>query len=118
MSEELAPCRFWSNCVSSRADAARRHRIAPFALSGDPAAALARLKALLAELERTEVVAATDDYLHAICRSRCGFIDDMEFRVCRDEGVIHVRSGARFGTHDLGVNRRRVEALRKRFQEE
>ena len=118
MSEELAPCPFWPNCVSSRGDAAARHRIEPFAVSGDPAAAFVRLKALVEELPRTEIVTATEDYLHAVCRTPRGFADDVEFRVHPEEGVIHVRSASRFGIGDMGVNRERVEALRQRFQGE
>ncbi len=65
-----------------------------------------------------EIVAETADYLHALCRSRGGFIDDVEFRLSPDEGVIHVRSASRSGLHDLGVNRRRVERLRRRYMNE
>ena len=119
VADQLAPCRIWSDCVCSRPDASRRHRIAPFAISGDPAAAFARLKALLEEMERTKIVSATDDYLHAVCRTRLGFIDDLECRLSPAEGVIHVRSASRafYAAYDLGVNRRRVEALRRRLQE-
>lgn len=120
MSEDLAPCRFWPNCVSSRADAARRHRIAPFAVSGDPVAAFARLKGLVEGMERTEIPSATDDYLHAACRTPMGFVDDLECRLSPAEGVIHIRSASRafYAAYDSGVNRRRVETLRKQFQEE
>lgn len=116
MTEELAPCPFLPNCVSSRSDAAARHRIEPFALSGDPVAAFTRLKAVLEEWPRTEIVTATEDYVHAVCRTRRGFADDVEFRVHPEEGVIHVRSASRVGIGDFGVNRKRVEALRQRFQ--
>ena len=118
MVERLKSCPFWPNCVSSRADAWRLHRIEPFAISGDPATAFARLKTLLEETPRTEIVAATDDYLHAVCRTRLGFVDDLECQLAPAEGVIHVRSASRvfFAFIDSGVNRRRVEALRQRFQ--
>ena len=116
VADRLAPCRIWSNCVCSRPDAVRRHRIAPFAVPNDPAATFERLKSLLEELERTEIVTATHDYIHAICRSRRGFIDDVECRLSPEESVIHIRSASRSGTHDLGVNRRRMEALRQRLE--
>ena len=115
MADRLAPCSLLFNCVCSRSDAAPRHRIAPFALTGDPAAAFGRLKALLKGMERTKVVTATDDYLRATCRTRLGFADDLECRLCPAEGVIHVRSHARLGGNDQGVNRQRVEALRQRL---
>ena len=52
-----------------------------------------------------------DGYLHATFRSRVfGFVDDLECR--RDGEVAQVRSAARTGWWDMGVNRRRVERLR------
>lgn len=116
VSDKLAPCRYWSNCVCSRPDASRRHRIAPFAVPDDAPATFARLRSLLEGLERTEILTATDDYIHAICRSRGGFVDDVECRLSPEEGVIHIRSASRSGTHDLGVNRRRMERLRRRLE--
>ena len=88
-------------------------------MAGDPAATFARLKSLLEELERTKIVTATDDYLHAVCRTRLGFTDDVECRLSPEEGVIHIRSAARafFCISDMGVNRERVETLRRRLQE-
>ena len=116
MSGHLAPCpRRW-NCVRSRDEPRRRHRIAPFDGAADPDAAFARLKRLVADTPRTRVTTATDDYLRARCRTLIGFVDDLEFLLCREQGVIHVRSASRIGIHDLGVNRRRVERLRRRFE--
>ncbi len=116
MCEPLAPCGRRPNCVCSRDDASARHRVEPFAVAGDAAAAFARLKSLLAGMPRTAIVAATEDYLHAVCRTRIGFADDLECRLCRAQGVIHVRSASRLGYYDFGVNRARVEALRRRLQ--
>ena len=114
--DRLRPCQRWNNCVCSEKGAASQHRIEPFAAPGDPEAVFARLKTLVAALERTTVVDETDEYLHAICRTRLGFADDLECRLCPAEGVIHVRSHARLGVFDHGVNRQRVEALRQRLQ--
>lgn len=118
MCEQLAPCGNRPNCVCSRAEAEARHRVEPFAAPGDVTAAFGRLKNLLAGMPRTAIVAATDDYLHAICRTRLGFADDFECRLCRADGVIHVRSASRLGYYDFGVNRARVEALRRQLQTE
>ena len=112
----LSPCRRLWNCVCSREDALRRHRIAPFDGAVDPDAAFARLKRLVADTRRTRVTAATDDYLRASCRTRIGFVDDLELLLCREQGVIQVRSASRIGVYDFGVNRRRVERLRRRFK--
>ncbi len=101
------------NYVSSWAGASRIHRVEPFAVSGDPAATLRRLGEVVASMPRTAIVTATDTRLRAVCRTRGGFRDDLEFRYSRADGVIHVRSASRVGLFDFGVNRRRVERVRK-----
>ena len=116
MAERLKPCPPKPNCVCSRHDASPRHRVEPFAVSGDPAQAISRLKSLLEGLPRTRIVTATDDYLHAVCRTRLGFPDDVECLLSPEENVIHVRSASRVGYSDWGVNRRRVEGLRRRYR--
>ncbi len=112
MKQELAPCPQRMNCVSSRPDAAERHRIAPLAVTGDAQTTLSSLRSLLENWPRTRIVTASRDYLHAECRSRLGFVDDVEFQLCPDDNVIHMRACARFGYYDLGVNRERIEKLR------
>jgi len=42
-----------------------------------------------------------------------GFVDDLEFLSEPSKGVIQVRSASRMGHSDLGVNRSRVERIRK-----
>jgi uncharacterized protein (DUF1499 family) len=44
------------------------------------------------------------------------FVDDVEFLLVPAERVIHVRSASRVGYSDLGTNRKRVEALRAKFE--
>ena len=114
----VLPCPPRLACVCSRSDASFLHRVEPFAVSGDPAAAFRRLKTLLAEGAHTDIVTATDGYIHAVCRTRLGFADDLECCLCASERLIHVRSASRVGLYDLGVNRRRVESLRRRLQKE
>lgn len=119
MSEQLSPCpRFSLNCVCSRDDAMGLHRVEPFIASGDPLLAFARLKDLVAATARTVILTATDDYLHAACRTWIGFIDDLECRLCLTGRMIHVRSESRIGIYDFGTNRRRIERLRRQFQGE
>ena len=113
--DRLKPCWRWNNCVCSEEGAAPIHGIEPFAVQGNPEIVFARLKALVAVMERTRVVDQTDEYLHAVCRTLLRFGDDLEFRLCLVEGLIHVRSQARIGVFDHHVNRQRVEALRRQL---
>lgn len=111
----LKACPRTPNCVSSEASDPG-HAIAPLAYSDSRAEAYARLKKVLTELKRTKIVEEKEDYLHAEARSLIfRFVDDVEFYFPAVEKVIHVRSASRVGNSDMGVNRKRVEEIRKRF---
>lgn len=45
------------------------------------------------------------------------FVDDVEFYFPKDKNIIHIRSLARTGYSDFGVNRKRMEKIRVRFYE-
>jgi len=108
----LAPCRPSPNCVSSDAVAAQ-HFVAAFQPALPLAEAWPRLREVVRTLPRTEIISETTDYLHAECRSAVfGFVDDLELHTRPGQNLIAVRSAARLGYTDFGVNRRRVEDLR------
>ena len=80
----------------------------------DPPAALAALLPAVLSLDGVDVVETGDDYIHATATSRLfGFVDDLEVHADADGGVIEVRSVSRLGDSDLGVNARRLAALRR-----
>lgn len=109
----LASCPAKPNCVCSQ-DRDAGHAIAPLEARGGAAAALARLKAIVEALPRTAIVESRADYLRCEFASRLlGFVDDVEFLA--GDGVVHVRSASRLGHSDLGVNRKRIEDLRRRL---
>lgn len=110
----LAPCPSSPNCVSSRAED-EAHGIEPLSFPPGPAdQAMARLQAALALVPRVRIVTIEGDYLHAEATSAFfRFVDDLEFLLDREAGVIHVRSASRAGHSDLGVNRRRMEQIRQ-----
>lgn len=100
------------NCVSSDAQD-DKHQIAPLTFSLPEAEAWQLLQEQVAKLPRTVIVADKPGYLHAECHSALfGFVDDLEFYLRAEQGLIAVRSAARTGYYDFGVNRRRVEELR------
>jgi len=105
------------NCVSSLAkDPARR--VAPFPVMGDPSRSMDRLADIIRSMPRADVLATSGDRIEAQFRSLLGFVDDVLFVFNPQEGVIHVRSASRKGFWDLGVNRRRVEKIRKQYLED
>jgi uncharacterized protein (DUF1499 family) len=112
----LRPCTRTTNCVASETGTPEGARVSSFP-APDGEASLARLRDLLASLPRTTLITSTPHYVHAECTSRVmRFIDDVELRYDSVARVIHVRSAARLGIDDLGVNRTRVETLRARYE--
>lgn len=108
----LAPCPSSPNCVSSD-DADAAHNIPALQLAVPAADAWRAVRSMVAGLPRTKIIAETDDYLHAECSSAFfGFVDDLELHLRPAEELIAMRSAARLGHSDLGVNRNRVESLR------
>ena len=115
--EPLARCPDRPNCVSSQSQDVT-HAIAPLRLKGNLTAGWDAIRGVVGSLPRCTLVEATDRYLHAECRSWLfRFVDDLEFQLDPVTGVIAIRSAARVGYSDFGVNRRRVEALRKKLKE-
>ena len=113
----LLACPSSPNCVSSQAPD-EGHRVAPLAYAGPIEGAMNRLRAIIRSLPRTAVVTDTGAYLHVEFTSALfRFVDDVEFLADGNAKVIHVRSASRLGTSDLGVNRKRVEEIRRRWQE-
>ena len=109
---KLADCPSSPNCVCSDASDAG-HRIDAFLLAASPQAAWGAVRDVVVVMPRVQVVASTDTYLHAECRTwLMGFVDDLELHLRPDEGILAVRSASRTGYSDLGVNRRRIEDLR------
>ena len=107
----LAPCKPSPNCVSSQADAAdREHYIAPLAFRGS----MQELRRAVESMARASVISAERNYLYAEFRTRLmRYVDDVELYYDEKQGLVHVRSASRLGRRDFGVNRNRVEALRR-----
>jgi len=109
----LVPCPSSPNCVSSRA-ADNAHFVAPLAVSGDPGDVLRRLRRVIEGMSGGRVVTTSDTAVHAEFTSRLfRFVDDLDLELDERTRVVHVRSSSRVGYWDWGVNRRRVEAIRR-----
>lgn len=100
------------NCVSSTADDPGR-RIEPFPPAVTPAITMALLVRVLETFPRTTIVVRSERYIMAEVRTLLGFVDDVEFLLDAKNGPVQARSASRIGYWDLGVNRRRMEAMRK-----
>ena len=67
-------------------------------------------------MPRTKLVAESRHYLHYEFRSFLfRFVDDVELLVDQENAAIQFRSASRLGYSDFGVNRQRMEEIRRRF---
>jgi len=112
----LAECPDSPNCVSTQAKTPDQF-MKPIPFEADAETVIQQLESLLQAMPRSRIVTARDIYLHAEFRSVIfGFVDDVEFSIDDREQVIHFRSASRLGHSDLGVNRKRMEEIRRRFE--
>ena len=109
----LPPCPKSPNCVSTEArDEA--HAIAPMHYTGSREAAMQHLLSVLRAMPRTTIVASDEHSVRAEFRTRVfKFVDDAQFVFDDATKTIHFRSASRVGSSDFGVNRKRMEAIRK-----
>ena len=118
----LKPPSNTDNSVTSQASLYPDHpqrrsaEIAPLALRGSGSETIAKLAAVVAGMDGGRVVRADADYLYAQYTTKLmGFVDDVEFWFDPKTGVVEVRSASRVGSSDLGVNRQRIEEIRRRL---
>jgi len=114
IANQLTRCPGTPNCVCSEYADDAGHYIEPLrgikGLTSDTI--VNRVEAL-----GGQVKTRTGDYVSAIFVSRLfGFVDDVEFRIDRENAVIHLRSASRVGRSDLGANRQRLEKIRQSLQ--
>jgi apolipoprotein D and lipocalin family protein len=114
---KLTPCPDTPNCVSSLAED-KKHYIEPISYEGENTVAQHELLGILSSFKRARVVKVEEDYIHAeFVSSVFRFVDDVEFSFDKTKKLIQVRSASRTGYSDLGVNRRRIEEIRKQFDQ-
>jgi uncharacterized protein (DUF1499 family) len=111
----LSPCPESPNCVSSLSKE-KSHYVEPLTYNTPVEEARDKLISVIQSMKRSDIVTVDNTYLHATFKSSLfGFVDDVEFSFDDGKKIIDVRSASRTGYYDLGVNRRRVEEIRKRF---
>ena len=112
----LAPCPNSPNCVSTY-NQDKTHGIEPISYATSVAEARERLLHIVRSMERTRIVTAEPTYTHAEFRTKgMGYVDDVEFYLDEDANLIRFRSASRLPYWDWGVNRERMEAIRRAFQ--
>jgi uncharacterized protein (DUF1499 family) len=90
--------------------------IEPLPGAGGAPPSIARLRAVVEHMPGATIVEQRDDYLYAQFETRAlRFVDDVEFWYDPVAQVVQVRSASRVGRRDFGVNRARVEAIRRQL---
>ncbi|KKM86712.1 hypothetical protein LCGC14_1276270 [marine sediment metagenome] len=112
---KLVPCPKSPNCVSTQA-LDKKHIINPLKYSSTLKEAKLKILDIIKSLKRTKIINESEIYIHAEFRTRTfKFIDDVEFYFDDTEKIIHFRSASRVGWSDMGVNRKRMEKIRKLY---
>ena len=122
---QLLACPDTPNCVNSKSLDAE-HKITPLTYTSSAEDAFNTLKTVVQSFKQSAIAPARsqsfaqeiDNYLYAeFTIPVVGFVDDVEFLLDKDAQVIHVRSASRLGESDLGVNRKRIETIRAKFNQ-
>ena len=97
---ELKPCIQVSHCVREELNVERID--SPYE----------KVKSIVENFPRTEIVELDGDYLHAEVTSRImKYVDDLEISYLPENNNLVFRSESRVGDGDFGVNRKRVDLI-------
>lgn len=111
----LAACPDSPNCVSSLTNR-QPHSMPPITYDGEAATAMQTVLDVVSNMDGARIVSSEDGYIHCeFSTTLFRFVDDVEFLLDADESVIHFRSASRAGHSDFGLNRRRMNEIRRRF---
>lgn len=110
----LKPCPDTPNCVNSE-EVDGNAAIDPLQVSGSLSKSWQVLQQAVQE-EGGKIEMVSDTLLHATFRSLIfRFVDDVTCRLDQKNQLIHISSASRVGYSDFGVNRKRVESIRTRY---
>lgn len=109
------PCPSSPNCVSTQS-IDEKHKMDPIKFEDSLKEARSKIINIIKSLKRSKIIVETEKYLHIEFRTAVWrFVDDVEFYFDDIEKIIHFRSAARLGYSDMGVNRKRMENIKKSF---
>ncbi len=113
----LLACPWTPNCVSSHAEVSdEKHFILPMVHTMNREAAQAKLVSIVQATPGGKLIVNDAGYIVAEFKSaKLGFIDDVQFFIEPGSNAVQIRSASRLGIRDLGVNRARIESIRKQF---
>ncbi len=112
----LKPCRDSPNCVGSMYPQDEKHYMKPWFYHLERSEVIEHLLDMIRSERGTEIKEVKENYIHAVYTIPFfGYKDDLEFYMPDSGNVIHFRSASRVGYYDFGVNKRRINRLRKKL---
>ena len=113
----LQKCPEKPNCVVSSDGVGEEHAIEAILTNDDPQTSMQKLVSILNSMDGVTIISSEKNYLRAEFKSSLmGFVDDVEFYQASGSKKIQIRSASRVGYSDMGVNRKRMELIRKSFK--
>jgi len=114
----LNSCPDKPNCISSYDKTERKDQyIEPIQIHSNKTTAYKKLLSIITS-EGAQIIIKEENYIYAeFTSSLFKFVDDVEFYFSSDTANILIRSASRIGKSDLGVNKKRIETIRFRFQQ-
>jgi uncharacterized protein (DUF1499 family) len=110
--ENLAACGSFPNCASSVNDSASSY-VKPLPSTQKQ---WLELKQWIGKQAGWELMIADANFLYIVVTTpTLRFKDDLQLLFINQQQLIHVRSSSRLGIGDMGVNAKRVEALRQQL---
>ena len=115
LTNPIKSCDDAPNCVSSKGVNPKR-TIQPIIFYGGKSEFKHFATAIIQAMPRSKIVTADDNYIHAeFTSSMLKFVDDFELYYDESKKMIEMRSAARVGYYDFGVNLKRCKDFEIEF---
>lgn len=114
---QLQPISQKPNNVSSQTDVAEK-KVAPLPFKETNEATLAAIKAAVNEYGGATLTEESSDYLYFVfSTSLMKYRDDVEFWLDTENKEVHFRSASRAGYSDMGLNKKRYDAIAELYHQ-
>ena len=111
---KLTQCSKKPNCVCSDVKTDTQHYISPLILPDNSVRVKHSLiKDIINDMGGVLVLEKENYFSFNFTSALFSFVDDVEIRFDSNGGAIHFRSASRVGTSDFGVNRKRINEIKK-----
>lgn len=105
------------NAVSSQTREVDK-RVEPLLFKGTLEESKKNIENIIKEFEGAKIITNEKNYIHVVFSTKImKYKDDVEFFFDESSKIIEFRSASRIGKSDLGMNRKRYEAIKELYQQ-